>query len=74
MFKEREKEMKTILRVLSLSDGEGGDSLTETGKFKKRDGFREEMIRLLLYRKTLGCLQGVCVELASRQVEIQKFQ
>lgn len=74
MFKEREKEMKTILGVLSLGDGEGRDSLTETGKFKRRDRFREEMIRLLLYRKTLGCLQGVCVELASRQVEIQKFQ
>lgn len=73
MFKEREKDKETILRVLSLGDGEGGDSLTEAGKFKKRDGFREEMIRLLLYRKTLRCLQGVCVEIASRQVEIQKF-
>lgn len=26
MCKEREKEMKTLLRVLSLSNGEGGDS------------------------------------------------
>lgn len=71
MCEERKKkELKTILRVLSLGNKEGGDSLTETGKFKKREGFREEMISSILCRKTLGCLQGVCVDIASRQVEM----
>lgn len=39
MSKEREKEeMKTMLRVLSLGSGEGGNSFTETGKmdFERR--------------------------------------
>lgn len=57
MCEERKKKkMKTILRVLSLGNREGGASLIETGKFKKREGFREETISLILCRKTLGCL------------------
>lgn len=74
MSKQREKEeRKTMFRVLSLGSGEGDNSLTETGKLKKRDGFREKMISLILCRKTLGCPPGVCVGIASRQVGMWKF-
>lgn len=39
MCKEREKMgVKAILRALSLGNGEGGDSLIETGKLKRERG------------------------------------
>lgn len=57
MCEERkQKEMKTILRVLCLGNKEGGDSLIETGKFKKREGFREEMINFV--QKDFGVSTG----------------